>query len=279
MTPDGISQLLDRIGLRTNTYYAGPLCGLHDFGDDHGGGHLHVIRSGAIRAMQAGHPDIHVREPTLLFYPRPIAHRLDVDESLAADVLCASVSYEAGRENPLTQSFPPVVVIPFAAIRRIDTTLATLFAEATEDLPGRQAMLDRLCDILVIQIVRFAIAQNFVHQGVLAGLAHPRLSRLLVDLLNDPRQPWTVDSMAARAHQSRNSFTREFSRVVGETPADFLTQVRIAMAKRLLRKGRPVALVAGEVGYNSQPVFSRAFAREVGSSPSDWLRETQEGRP
>lgn len=278
MTSDGISQLLDHIGLRTNTYYAGPLCGLHDFGAGDGVGHLHVIRSGEIRAVQVGHPDIHVREPTLLFYPRPIDHRLDIDESVAADVLCARVSYEAGRENPITQSFPAVVVIPFAAMRRIDTTLDSLFAEATEDMPGRRAMLDRLCDILVIQIVRFAIAQNFVQQGVLAGLAHPRLSRLLVDLLNDPRQPWTVDHMAARTHQSRNGFIREFGRVLGDTPADFLTQIRIAMAMRLLRKGRPVALVAGEVGYNSQPAFSRAFAREVGSSPSDWLRETQEGK-
>ncbi len=273
MATDGISQLLDQIGLRANTYYAGPLCGMHDFGSGEGVGHLHVIRSGELRAAQSGHPDIHVREPTLLFYPRPLDHWLDIDASVTVDVLCASVRYEAGRENPLTQSFPPVLVIPFAALNHIDTTLASLFAEAAANAPGRQVMLDRLCDILLIQIVRFAIDQGFVQSGVLAGLAHRRLAPLLIDLLDDPRHAWTVARMAAHVHMSRNGFSREFAQIIGITPADFLTRVRIALAQRLLRKGRPVALVAGEVGYNSQPAFSRAFIREVGRSPSAWLKQ------
>ncbi len=277
MNPDGISRLLDHIGLRANTFYAGPLCGLHDFAADEGVGHLHVIRAGAMRAVQAGHPDIQVGEPTLLFYPRPINHRLDVDDTVTADVLCASVRYDAGQENPLTQSFPAVVVIPFSGLRRIEPTLTALFAEAADDSPGRQVMLDRLCDILLIQIVRYAIAQEWVQHGVLAGLAHPRLAPLLIELLDDPRQPWTVDSMAARAHLSRNGFAQEFRNVVGITPADFLTRVRMVLAQRLLRQGRPVALVADETGYGSQPAFSRAFIRETGMSPSAWVRTLAAG--
>jgi AraC-like DNA-binding protein len=272
MNPDGISRLLDHIGLRANTFYAGPLCGLHDFAADEGVGHLHVIRAGAMRAVQTGHADIHVNEPTLLFYPRPINHRLDVDDAVAADVLCASVRYDAGQENPVTQSFPAVVVIPFSGLNRIELTLTALFAEAGDDSPGRQVMLDRLCDILLIQIVRFAIQQEWVQHGVLAGLAHPRLAPLLIELLDDPRKPWTVDSMAAHALLSRNGFAQEFRNVVGITPADFLTRARIALAQRLLRRGRPVALVAEEVGYGSQPAFSRAFIRETGVSPSAWVR-------
>ncbi len=272
MAPDGISRLLDHIGLRANTFYAGPLCGLHDFAADEGVGHLHVIRGGKMRAVQSGHADIEVSEPTLLFYPRPIDHRLDVFDSVTADVLCASVRYDAGQENPVTQSFPAVVVIPFSGLKRIELTLTALFAEAADDSPGRQVMLDRLCDILLIQIVRFAIQQEWVQHGVLAGLAHPRLAGLLIELFDDPRKPWTVDSMAERALQSRNGFAREFRKVVGNTPADFLTRVRITLAQRLLRKGRPVALVADETGYGSQPAFSRAFIRETGMSPSAWVR-------
>lgn len=269
---DGISLLLDHIGLRTSTYHTGALCGLHDFAAVDGVGHLHVVRSGRMRAQQPGLPDISVDQPTLLFYPRPLSHRLDVDEDAVADVVCASVRYDAGGENPITQSFPAVVVIPFSALRRLDTTLAAMFAEAGESNPGRQVMLDRLCDILLIQIVRFALEQDIVQHGVLAGLAHPRLARLLVELLDDPREPWTVDSMADRAHMSRNGFAQEFRKVVGTTPAEFLTRVRITLAQNLLQKGRPVAIVAEDVGYNSQPAFSRAFIRETGRSPSVWVR-------
>lgn len=227
-----------------------------------------------MRALQAGHGDIVVREPSLLFYPRQMDHRLDIEDTVVADVVCASVRYDAGPENAITQSFPSVVVIPFSALERIDVTLNALFAEAGETNPGRQVMLDRLCDILLIQIVRFAIQQKLVIRGVLTGLAHPRLAKLLGELLDRPQQPWTLGTMAARANLSRNGFANEFRNVVGSTPAEFLTRIRIAQAQRLLRKGRPVALVAEDVGYNSQPAFSRAFIRELGLSPSAWIRES-----
>jgi AraC-like DNA-binding protein len=272
---DSISRLLEHVGLRANTFYAGPLCGLHGFAADGGVGHLHVIRSGEMRALQTGHGDIAVTEPSLLFYPRPLDHRLEIDDSVIADVLCASVSYGAGLENAITQSFPGVVVIAFSALQRIDMTLNALFAEAGESNPGRQVMLDRLCDILLIQIVRYAIQQGLVTHGVLAGLAHPRLAKLLEELLDHPQRPWTLDTMAERTNLSRNGFANAFRSVVGSTPAEFLTRIRIAQAQRLLRKGRPIALIAGEVGYNSQPAFSRAFIRELGFSPSAWVRRSE----
>ncbi len=275
MSSDEISQLLEHVGLRANTFYAGTLCGLHGFAADEGVGHLHVIRSGEMRALQAGHGDIVVREPSLLFYPRPLDHRLNVEDTVVADVLCASVRYDVGLENAITQSFPAVVVIPFSALKRIDVTLNALFAEAEETNPGRQVMLDRLCDVLLIQIVRFAIQQGLVTRGVLAGLSHPRLAKLLGELLDNSRQAWTLDTMAARANLSRNGFANEFRNVVGSTPAEFLTRIRIAQAQRLLRKGRSVAFVAQNVGYNSQPAFSRAFMRVIGLSPSAWIRESE----
>jgi AraC-like DNA-binding protein len=236
--PDNISRLLEHVGLRANTFYAGPLCGLHDFAAAEGVGHLHVIRGGELTAVLAGQRRIVVREPTLLFYPGPIDHRLDIAEHATADVLCASVRYDAGLDNAITQSFPVVTVVPFSAQPRLGATLALLFDEAAEDKPGRQVMLDRLCDVLLVQVVRHAMARGLVAQGVLAGLAHPRLGRVLVEVLEAPAKPWTLESMAIQANLSRNAFARQFRKVVGSTPVDFLTRRRLAVAQRLLRAGR-----------------------------------------
>jgi len=270
---DGISRLLDHVGLRARTFYAGPLCGLHDFHAEEGVGHLHVVRAGVLRAEQKAFPGIAIAEPALLFYPRPIDHRLDVADRVTADVLCASVRYDAGMDNAITQSFPTVVAIPFHQAPGLEPTLALLFDEAGAAYTGRQVMLDRLCDVLLIRIVRHAIEQGLVASGILAGLAHPRLGKLLVELLDAPGRNWTLDAMGERAHLSRNAFSRLFAEVVGVTPAAFLVRIRIGLAQRLLRKGKSLTRVAEEVGYGSQPAFSRAFIRETGVAPSEWLRQ------
>lgn len=273
---DSISPLLERIGLRAAMFYAGTLsCAVHPFHAADGLGHLHIIRSGRVLAEQSGHASVEITEPALVFYPRPVDHQLTPAASGPASVVCASVRYEAGRSNAITQSFPPVVVIAFSALPRLELTLTSLFAEAAESEPGRQVMLDRLCDILLIQIVRHALSIGLVERGVLAGLSHPRLAPVLTALLDSPAEPWNVLRMAALAHWSRNAFSGEFDRVIGTSPAAFLAQVRVARAQKLLRKGVPIARVAGEVGYGSQPAFSRAFIREAGVSPSQWLRQNR----
>lgn len=269
---DGISRLLDHVGLRVRTFYVGPLCGMHDFRADQGVGHLHVVKAGSLRALQSRQRPLQINEPALLFYPRPLAHRLDVPDRVTADVLCASVHYEAGMDNAITQSFPDVVAIPFSAAAGLNPILALLFAEAGAQHTGRQVMLDRLCDVLLIQIVRHVVDSGLIRQGLLAGLAHPRIGKALADVLDAPGKDWTLAAMAKAACQSRNVFARSFKEVTGITPAAFLVQVRIGLAQRLLVKGHPLTRVAEAVGYGSQPAFSRAFIRGTGVAPSEWLR-------
>lgn len=269
---NGISRLLDHVGLRAQTYYTGPLCGLHDFSSTEGVGHLHVVRTGTLTARQKGLPTVAINEPSLLFYPRPLDHHLDVADRAVADVLCASVRYDAGLDNAITQSFPALIVIPFREAAGLESTLSLIFAEAGAANIGRQVMLDRLCDVLLIRIVRHAIEQNRVASGILVGLAHPRLGKLLVELLDAPEKEWLIETMAARTHLSRNAFARLFKDVTGATPAVFLAQIRIGLSQQLLRKGHSLTRVAEMIGYGSQPAFSRAFIREAGIAPSEWLR-------
>lgn len=268
---DGLSRLLGHTGLRARTFYTGVLCGLHAFHAAEGVGHLHVVRAGTVRIMAAQR--MVIEEPALLFYPRPLDHRLDVPSGVTAEVLCASVSYDAGIDNALVRGLPALVVVPLDVAPGLAPTLELLFAEADREGIGRQAMLDRLCDVVLIQIVRHAIEQGWVARGLLAGLAHPRLGKALAAMLDAPGEVWTLEMMAAQANLSRSSFARHFRETVGATPAALLAQIRIGLAQRLLRQGKPLATVAQTVGYGSQPALSRAFIRETGITPSDWLRQ------
>lgn len=80
-----------------------------------------------------------------------------------------------------------------------------------------------------------------------------------------------MESLATLCGMSRSKFAQRFSTVVGITPAEYLLEQRMTLAKRLLLHGRQVQDVAGDVGYSSQPAFTRAFRTVCRMSPRDWL--------
>ncbi len=109
----------------------------------------------------------------------------------------------------------------------------------------------------------------------MAGLAHAQLSRALVSIHNEPQRNWSVAELADRSSMSRASFAAHFRETVGVTPADYLANWRISLTQKRLREGRPMALIADEVGYESPSALARIFRRKVGASPRQWLQQTR----
>jgi Cupin len=71
------------------TFFTGKLCREVEFSQT---GHLHLFKAGALTVLQAGEPDLELREPTLLFCPRGRAHSFAVDPAHGADLVCATVA-------------------------------------------------------------------------------------------------------------------------------------------------------------------------------------------
>lgn len=79
-------------------------------------GHVHVIQRGLVAVQHEQHPTLHIVEPTLLCYPRPLTHHFVTDEHTGADFICATVAFKPGRLNPIVQALPPLVAVPLAQI-------------------------------------------------------------------------------------------------------------------------------------------------------------------
>jgi AraC-like DNA-binding protein len=104
------------------------------------------------------------------------------------------------------------------------------------------------------------------------------LARLLRarDRLHDaPDEAPGLDVLAADVGLSRAHFLRSFTEVFGRTPHDYLTEVRLDQAKRLLARGGSVTEACFDVGFSSLGSFSRLFARRVGVAPRDWQRRVR----
>ena len=68
---------------------------------------------------------------------------------------------------------------------------------------------------------------------------------------------------------------RLFQRHFGLSPHAYLTQVRVAKSRRLLRLGHPVAQVALDVGFADQAHFTKRFKQLTGTTPAFYARSMQ----
>ncbi|OHC72906.1 MAG: AraC family transcriptional regulator [Rhodoferax sp. RIFCSPLOWO2_12_FULL_60_11] len=276
---DRLTKLLSHFSLHAGVFYTGNICGVHDFQEDTLRGHIHLVRRGPVKVIGVKQEVFDITEPTLLFLPRPGAHRLVADDRTGADVVCATVQFGGGGRNPITDSLPSVVMVELTALPGLEALLGLMFDEAFSDKNGRQAVLDRLCEVLMIRLLRHCIDLGLTQGGTLAGLADARLAKAITAIHDDPAAERDLASMAALAGMSRARFAVRFRAVTGETPVDYLASWRVMMAQGLLKKGLQLKHVAGDVGYGSASALTRAFIRKLGCSPTEWLRGEQEARP
>lgn len=273
---DQLSTVLSHFSISAGVFYTGKLCGVARFETVNAQtGHLHLLKQGKLRITGPAKDVSHLDQPSLVFFPRPQKHRLIADETAGADIVCASVGFGTHGDNPLANALPAVLVIPLAELPGLQTNVECLFSEAFDQLPGRQAMMDRLAEILIIQLLRFVIQRGLVNGGMLAGLAEPRLAKCIKAMHEEPHKSWPLAELAAIAAMSRSTFADRFRRVVGQPPGDYLIEWRVGVAQGLLKRGQPVNLVAHQVGYENASAFARVFRKKVGTSPMQWLGATQ----
>jgi AraC-like DNA-binding protein len=269
---DRLSALLQRFELHARVFYSGALCGIADFDTSAGVGHLHLLRRGPLGVTDTLGRHSVVTEPSVLFFPRAGAHRLDGGEREGADIVCASIDFGVDDENPLLRGLPALLSVPLAQLPGLDLAQQLLFSEAQASRCGHGAVVDRLTEVLVIQLLRHAMAHQLVDGGVLAGLADPRLAKAISALHADPARAWNLDAMARLAGMSRARFAAHFTRTVGVPPGDYVTGWRLGVARTLLRKGLAVKQVAAEVGYVNPGAFGRVFLQRLGTTPTQWQR-------
>ena len=85
-----------------------------------------------------------------------------------------------------------------------------------------------------------------------------------------------LNNIAEEAFFSKFHFIRQFKKIYGKTPHQYLTVVRIEKAMQLLRAGIPVSNVCFSVGFESLSSFSGLFKRIVGSTPSTYLAQQRQ---
>ena len=170
---------------------------------------------------------------------------------------------------------PNPLIVPLADAKGLQGTIELLFEEAFDNRPGARAAINRLMELLFVLLLRHCCNTGDLQPGLLAGLAHPQLAKALLAMHDSPGQQWNLDQLAATAAMSRARFASHFKDHIGVPPGEYLTSLRIVNAQNELRLGRPLKVVAANVGYADATALARAFKQYTGKSPRAWLEEKE----
>jgi AraC-like DNA-binding protein len=184
--------------------------------------------------------------------------------------LCCELA--GGRTNPVLRVLPPIIHCPGSDGRvahGLEPTIRLLAVESAGANPGRTTILNRLAEVVFIQLIRSWIDTREAREGCwLHALADPKLAEALGAIHAEPAAPWTLETLASRSRMSRSSFAAHFKTVVGETPMAYVTRWRMHRAADLLDSSAlPLREIVASSGYASEAAFRTVFKRWAGESP------------
>jgi len=269
---DDLSKITNHVTLSAEVFYSGNLCGIQTIGGSDSG-HLHILESGKLTIITNEGHKVCLDTPSVIFIPGGTEHRIIASESDQANLICALVQFNTMNCQTLIKSLPQFIYYEINDNNSVGKVAKWLFEEAFDEQNGRQAMIDKLADIFLLQVLRDVVDSGMVLQGVLSAMTHPRLSQVIEAIHKEPEKQWTVESLASIAALSRSKFAALFKETVGQPPNHYITDLRVAMAQDLLQKGKSINIIANEVGYEHGSALARVFRKTLGVSPTEWVNK------
>jgi len=242
---------------------------------------FHLVSHGRCR-LEVGDSTTALQTGDVVLFPREIPHRLVSvsnagaparTEELSAGwqpdgtgLLCAAIRFEHRASEQMLDAWPDYVLV-----RRDSETagwllpiLGQLIEVSRAGGPGSEVIVDRLAEVIFMQMVRCAIKEAGESAGFLAAYADPALARAVKAFHDSPHRRWKLEEAARAAHMGRARFARRFKEVSGWTWQRYQTWWRMQLAWSALSSGESVIAVAQSVCYQSEAAFSRAFRKHFG---------------
>jgi AraC family transcriptional activator of mtrCDE len=260
-----------------------------------GSAHFHIVTRGECVIDGPSHSPIRLQKGDILLLPHGKAHVLrarigadqagtvaaefrnailrktSLDLEVTTEMICGQLHFEEASENLLIAALPEIMVL-HARERSLMDRFRTLMFCIRDELDGNEAgamaIATDLASAMFIMMLRQHLANYPPVEGLLALLSQRATAKAVIAMLRDPSYEWTLDELAARAVVSRATLIRSFGRTSGVAPLTFLTELRLALARRQLAMTRDtINQIATDIGYQSEAALSRAFLRRFGIRP------------
>lgn len=191
-------------------------------------------------------------------------------------LVCGEFSFEDLGNHPLLENLPSKLYVSGDRsynTQWLDSAIGFIAHEAAKLEPGAHAIIDRLSEIILIQVIRATLDATDESIPFLSAFTDPRINQVLTAIHADPAKDWSVERLGQLVNMSRSSFSNRFTTLAKMTPLQYVIFVRIQKASDLLiNTSIPLISVAEGVGYQSEAAFSQAFKKQYGVRPGEFRR-------
>lgn len=201
----------------------------------------------------------------------------ETDSGELTVMVCGGVMFEPAW-HPLFESFPRIINFRQTEQKNAAWSKALvdlMGMEVARGLPGSEAIITRLIEVLVIGAIRDWMLYNVDDtSGWIMALRDNNVGHALASLHEKPGNNWTVATLAEEAVMSRTAFAERFNALIGLPPMHYLLNLRMHIAGDMLRNTNlGIAKISSEIAYGSEISFSRAFKKYWGKPPGAYRKQ------
>lgn len=131
---------------------------------------------------------------------------------------------------------------------------------------GYRIQIKAMLHQILYELLQESFDRHYASNAALSSL------RIAADYMEkNYREHITVETLAELSGYSASHFSRQFSRVYGTSPIQYLNSVRVLHAKNLLSTDQySMAEIAQKCGFSNVYYFSRCFKQLTGTTPGKW---------
>ncbi len=193
-----------------------------------------------------------------LWVPVNVRHQLTMKGNVAIRTL-----YVAPEEHTKWLPAEPVVIQVSSLLKELIIRAIALPTLYQEEGP------DGLLMALALEELRIAREQPLE----IPLPQDPRLLMLVDKLMDSPGNQVSVESWAAEANMTARTLSRQFTKEVGMSPGVWIQQARLTCSLVSLCLGKPVGVVALDLGYSSPSAYINAFKKVFGVTPGEYIKD------
>jgi AraC-like DNA-binding protein len=188
-------------------------------------------------------------------------------------IACGTVQPDPnGSYGPLDGLSEPVAE-DLSDLPVVSAAFKAMLEEVAAPGEGAMALTSALMKACLVFLLRRHLQSSRKAGTSSALFSDARIGRAIAAVLDRPSGAHSVTTLAKKAAMSRSAFARDFKATLGVTPMEFVTRIRLNLARRLLASTvRPVEAIAAEVGFSSRSHFSRVFRDQYGTDPSTFRK-------